>query len=961
MTQMSSSALHASGICVLAHRPSRLDPGAPIRGLAGSRCRPNARRAGVLFAALSDTDFLHALDTAHLAVSQRGTSQPHPNAACRLVSPDGRLLSQAVLPAQGMLPPETAALAAAGSAARGATAFLNLEPWEESGIAALRASGISRVVLGLRHPLPDFSGVAVAALRGAGVEVDILGETQVGPGAATNGPGAGPHAQAAAAAGDGPEAPAAAALRASLHANEDLVHRAALRLPLSLLKYAMTLDGKIAASSGHAAWISSAASRRLVMEERAACDAVVVGGCTVRRDNPRLTSRTEGKHNPVRIVMSRTMDLPEEAHLWDVREAHTIVAVQRGARRAFQQRLRERGVEIVEFDFLSPLALAQYAYHRGFLRCLWECGGTLAAPAIQAGVIHKVMAFVAPKLIGGVLAPTPLGELGFVEMTQALQLAEVEWRPVGPDVVCQGYLPSSGGPAALLAAQLPGRGQGQTGPAQQQQVQQGPRPTEPDDAVPAAPAPAPTTHAPAAPAPAPTTHAPAAPAPAPTTHAPAAPAPAPTTHAPAAPAPAPTTHAPAAPAPAPTTHAPAAPAPAPTTHAPAAPAPAPTTHAPAAPAPAPTTHAPAAPAPAPTTHAPAAPAPAPTTHAPAAPAPAPTTHAPAAPAPAPTTHAPAAPAPAPTTHAPAAPAPAPTTHAPAAPAPAPTTHAPAAPAPAPTTHAPAAPAPAPTTHAPAAPAPAPTTHAPAAPAPAPTTHAPAAPAPAPTTHAPAGPAPPAPRLFYKCWDALGCLSNFSPHPVCLPEAPLTSADLLRHAVPARAPMTASLDEWVCPLGEGEEGVAGAAPHASSARLWPTSEHYYQAQKFAGVAGEAAAALRAAIAAAPSPEAAAALARAAQRARPRLVRPDWHRAKVAVMLHVLRAKFASHPDAAAALLGTGDAPLQEDAPHDYFWGRGLTGTGNNMLGRLLVQVRSELRAAGREGLLNGSPQNVYELL
>ncbi|KAL6779588.1 RFD2 [Auxenochlorella protothecoides x Auxenochlorella symbiontica] len=721
MTQMSSSALHASGICVLAHRPSRLDPGAPIRGLAGSRCRPNARRAGVLFAALSDTDFLHALDTAHLAVSQRGTSQPHPNAACRLVSPDGRLLSQAVLPAQGMLPPETAALAAAGSAARGATAFLNLEPWEESGIAALRASGISRVVLGLRHPLPAFSGVAVAALRGAGVEVDILGETQVGPGAATNGPGAGPHAQAAAAAGDGPEAPAAAALRASLHANEDLVHRAALRLPLSLLKYAMTLDGKIAASSGHAAWISSAASRRLVMEERAACDAVVVGGCTVRRDNPRLTSRTEGKHNPVRIVMSRTMDLPEEAHLWDVREAHTIVAVQRGARRAFQQRLRERGVEIVEFDFLSPLALAQYAYHRGFLRCLWECGGTLAAPAIQAGVIHKVMAFVAPKLIGGVLAPTPLGELGFVEMTQALQLAEVEWRPVGPDVVCQGYLPSSGGPAALLAAQLPGRGQGQTGPAQQQQVQQGPRPTEPDDGVPAAPAPAPTMQA------------------------------------------------------------------------------------------------------------------------------------------------------------------------------------------------------------------------------------------------PAGPAPPAPRLFYKCWDALGCLSNFSPHPVCLPAAPLTSADLLRHAAPARAPMTASLDEWVCPLGEGEEGVAGAAPHASSARLWPTSEHYYQAQKFAGVAGEAAAALRAAIAAAPSPEAAAALARAAQRARPRLVRPDWHRAKVAVMLHVLRAKFASHPDAAAALLGTGDAPLQEDAPHDYFWGRGLTGTGNNMLGRLLVQVRSELRAAGREGLLNGSPQNVYELL
>lgn len=92
--------------------------------------------------------------------------------------------------------------------------------------------------------------------------------------------------------------------------------------------------------------------------------------------------------------------LVQEANLWDVSVAPTIVMTQRGARTDFQQKLRARGVEVVEFDFLTPHAVAAYCYDRGFLQCLWECGGTLAAPAIAAGVIHKTLAFIAPKLVG---------------------------------------------------------------------------------------------------------------------------------------------------------------------------------------------------------------------------------------------------------------------------------------------------------------------------------------------------------------------------------------------------------------------------------------------------------------------------------------------------------------------------------------------------------------------------------
>ncbi|XP_020110715.1 riboflavin biosynthesis protein PYRR, chloroplastic isoform X1 [Ananas comosus] len=202
----------------------------------------------------------------------------------------------------------------------------------------------------------------------------------------------------------------------------------------------MTLDGKIAASSGHASWVSSKLSRSRVFELRGRSDAIVVGGNTVRRDDPRLTARHGGHHVPARIVMSQTLDLPEEANLWNVFEAYTIVATQRGARKDMQKKLAAKGVEVVEFDILNPRDVMSYCYDRGYLSILWECGGSLAAPAISSGVIHKVFAFVAPKIIGGVNAPSPVGELGMVQMSQALDLIDVSYEQIGPDMLISGYL-----------------------------------------------------------------------------------------------------------------------------------------------------------------------------------------------------------------------------------------------------------------------------------------------------------------------------------------------------------------------------------------------------------------------------------------------------------------------------------------------------------------------------------------
>lgn len=364
-----------------------------------------------------DTQFL--LRAAQLADSSAGCTAPHPNSAC-VIARGPAVVAEAFLYGQGTVSAEVQACHKAGGDARGATAYLNLEPGDchgdDGGVLALKEAGVSRVVVGLRHPLQHFRGKAINALRSANTRVDVLGE-QLRRSTAVE-----------------------EALKACLEVNAPLLYRAAFKIPFSTLKYAMTLDGKIAASTGHAAWISSKMSRQRVFATRGRSDAIIVGGNTVRRDNPNLTTRKDGGHLPARIVMSRCLHLPEDANLWDVSNTPTIVMTQRGVRKDFQDRLREKGVEIVEFDFLTPKGVMDYCYDRGFLSVLWECGGMLAAPAITSGVIHKVIAFVAPKIIGGVTAPSPVGEMGMVEMTQALNLADVSFEQIGPDMLITGYL-----------------------------------------------------------------------------------------------------------------------------------------------------------------------------------------------------------------------------------------------------------------------------------------------------------------------------------------------------------------------------------------------------------------------------------------------------------------------------------------------------------------------------------------
>jgi len=227
-----------------------------------------------------------------------------------------------------------------------------------------------------------------------------------------------------------------------LETNENLLHCVARGRPLCVLKYAMTFDGKTASESGHSAWISGTQSRQLVYQQRAICDCVVVGGETARSDNPRLTTRRDEGHVPTRVVVTRSMDLPLECNLWDARGGPTLVITEEGVNPELQGKLRKKGVEVIEIEGLDLGKVVDHLYDRGFMRALWECGGVMAAPAISEGVINKVMAFVAPKIIGGTGAPTPVGDaLGLTKMTDALDVTDVTYQQVDQDVLAVGYLP----------------------------------------------------------------------------------------------------------------------------------------------------------------------------------------------------------------------------------------------------------------------------------------------------------------------------------------------------------------------------------------------------------------------------------------------------------------------------------------------------------------------------------------
>jgi len=352
-----------------------------------------------------------------LAALGAGRTSPNPLVGAVVLDAEGKLVGEGFHERAGQPHAEVNALGQAGERACGGTLVVTLEPCCHQGrtppcCEAVIRAGIARVVVAMTDPNPLVAGRGTALLRAAGIEViEGVGEAE------------------------------ARAL------NSAFVHRMSTRRPLGILKWAMSLDGRTALPNGDSKWISGHEARDWVHQLRASCDAVIVGGGTVRADDPLLTSRGRRNPEPLRVVCSRSLDLPERAQLWDQQEALTIVAhgpVGTPASREGDARamatcalLDRLSVERLELERCEPAPLLEALAARGCNRVLWECGPELAASALRQGCIQELAVVIAPKLLGGLAARTPVGELGLLGMDQVLPWREQQRSSLGADLLWQ--------------------------------------------------------------------------------------------------------------------------------------------------------------------------------------------------------------------------------------------------------------------------------------------------------------------------------------------------------------------------------------------------------------------------------------------------------------------------------------------------------------------------------------------
>jgi diaminohydroxyphosphoribosylaminopyrimidine deaminase/5-amino-6-(5-phosphoribosylamino)uracil reductase len=359
---------------------------------------------------MSDLDWMrHAL---LLAERGRGSVEPNPLVGAVVVR-DGRLVGEGWHQKYGQAHAEVNALVAAGEAARGATLYVTLEPCCHFGKtppctdAVIRA-GIRRVVAALADPFPQVAGRGEVLLRAAGIEF-VMG---IGADEARR-------------------------------QNAPYLKLLAQGRPYVHAKWAMTLDGKIATATGDSRWISNEASRRRVHEMRGRMDAIIIGLGTALADDPLLTARPPGPRTAVRIVLDSKGQLPETSQLVQTaREVPTLLATVDPPSAHTQGKLRERGCEVLclpsDSGRPSVTALLDVLGQRRMTNVLVEGGAGVLGAFFDADQIDEVHIFVAPKIVGGSGAKSPVGGHGVERIAEALSLTELTAENVDGDIYLHG-------------------------------------------------------------------------------------------------------------------------------------------------------------------------------------------------------------------------------------------------------------------------------------------------------------------------------------------------------------------------------------------------------------------------------------------------------------------------------------------------------------------------------------------
>ena len=357
---------------------------------------------------MNDMDYMRlALD---LAAKGRGWTTPNPMVGAVIVK-DGRVIGEGYHHRCGEPHAEREAFAACTESPAGATLYVTLEPCCHHGrqppcTDAVLEAGIRHVVVGSNDPNPLVAGKGLEILRARGVKV----ETGI--------------------------------LKAECDAlNQVFLHYIRTKRPYVVMKYAMTLDGKIATRTGAAQWITGEEARRRVHQDRHRYAAIMAGVGTVLADDPLLTCRMEGGRNPVRIICDTRLRMPLGSRIVRTAgEVPTILAVGSvDPERAASYRdagcqvwmLPERNGHVDLNRLMERLGAAEID------SILLEGGGTLNWAALESGVVQRIQAYIAPKLFGGADAKSPVAGLGVETPAQAVRLKNTAATRIGEDFLLE--------------------------------------------------------------------------------------------------------------------------------------------------------------------------------------------------------------------------------------------------------------------------------------------------------------------------------------------------------------------------------------------------------------------------------------------------------------------------------------------------------------------------------------------
>ena len=339
-----------------------------------------------------------------LASLGRGFTSPNPLVGAVILDKKGKLISEGFHQKAGMPHAEAMAFNNLKDDASGGSLYVNLEPCCHRGktppcVDRIISSGIKKVFVSIKDPDLRVAGKGIKLLENAGIEVNLgLCENE------------------------------------ALELNKEFIHKNLNGFSYGVLKWAMSIDGRVGLKNGQSKWITTEKSRALVHKFRADFDAIIIGGDTLRKDNPILTTRGFKKKEPLRVVFTRTLDLPLNAKLWDTEVSNTLVVYD--SSKADEENLKRipNNVVIEKVSSDDPKLISKVLAQKGCNKVLWECGPKLSTAAVKAGCIQEFVTFLAPKIVGGENVMNPFSDFEFKAMNEVINLELQEIKSISRDI-----------------------------------------------------------------------------------------------------------------------------------------------------------------------------------------------------------------------------------------------------------------------------------------------------------------------------------------------------------------------------------------------------------------------------------------------------------------------------------------------------------------------------------------------